>query len=331
MYRSKQGFTIVELLIVVVIIAILAGITIVAYNGITRSANNSNIQNILSQSIRKIEMYKTDSSTAQYPLTLSAAGLNLVNTSDTIYVYAVSSDGKQFCLANSRSGRTYYITNSSPKPKAGICSFTTGTAGTGDVATDGPSVARYSLFGSTTPGTTQAVWNDGGGSLRIGNRFYTTETGGIKVTGIRLYNPADASGTFLNLGLTAYAYLNDWAGSGINSAGTFSTSPVATKAYSTTRVAGTWTDILFDSPVTLPAITPGAGINDLLTLAIQFTGGTYYVYVTPSFGGGTAVESVVKTKTFLAENTNLGRGINTDDMSGILNSYYGIDILYEMP
>lgn len=38
---SSSGFTIVELLIVVVVIAILAAITIVSYNGITANANDS--------------------------------------------------------------------------------------------------------------------------------------------------------------------------------------------------------------------------------------------------------------------------------------------------
>jgi prepilin-type N-terminal cleavage/methylation domain-containing protein len=41
--RQKSGFTIVELLIVVVVIAILAAITIVAYNGIQQRARNTQI------------------------------------------------------------------------------------------------------------------------------------------------------------------------------------------------------------------------------------------------------------------------------------------------
>jgi prepilin-type N-terminal cleavage/methylation domain-containing protein len=39
--HNQQGFTIVELLIVIVVIAILAGITIVAYNGIQNKAKTS--------------------------------------------------------------------------------------------------------------------------------------------------------------------------------------------------------------------------------------------------------------------------------------------------
>jgi prepilin-type N-terminal cleavage/methylation domain-containing protein len=42
--QQERGFTIVELLIVIVVIGILAGITIVAYSGITNRANLSKIQ-----------------------------------------------------------------------------------------------------------------------------------------------------------------------------------------------------------------------------------------------------------------------------------------------
>ena len=54
---QRRGFTIVELLIVIVVIAILAAITIVAYNGIQTRANNTTIIDAASKSIRMIQAY----------------------------------------------------------------------------------------------------------------------------------------------------------------------------------------------------------------------------------------------------------------------------------
>lgn len=66
----QSGFTIVELLIVVVVIAILAAITIVSYNGITAQANTSAAQSTASTLIKKAELYA--SAEGNYPATLSA-------------------------------------------------------------------------------------------------------------------------------------------------------------------------------------------------------------------------------------------------------------------
>ena len=46
--KQWRGFTIVEVLIVVVVIAILAAVTVVAYNGITASAKESALRSDLS-------------------------------------------------------------------------------------------------------------------------------------------------------------------------------------------------------------------------------------------------------------------------------------------
>ncbi len=53
----RRGFALVELLIVVVVIAILAAITIVAYNGIQDRANFSSAQESLSTLHKAILMY----------------------------------------------------------------------------------------------------------------------------------------------------------------------------------------------------------------------------------------------------------------------------------
>ena len=62
---KQSGFTIVELLIVIVVIAILAAITIVSYNGITSRANSTSAQAAANIVIKKAEAYNAD--TSSYP------------------------------------------------------------------------------------------------------------------------------------------------------------------------------------------------------------------------------------------------------------------------
>ncbi len=59
-HKQILGFTIVELLIVIVVIAILAAITVVAYNGIQQKANNSKTTQALSSWVQGLKMYKAD-------------------------------------------------------------------------------------------------------------------------------------------------------------------------------------------------------------------------------------------------------------------------------
>ena len=54
----RHGFTIVELLIVIVVIAILATITIVAYNGIQQRATTTKTKSMVKQAVTALEAYK---------------------------------------------------------------------------------------------------------------------------------------------------------------------------------------------------------------------------------------------------------------------------------
>lgn len=63
--KTSKGFTIVELLIVIVVIAILAAISIVAYSGIQNRAKNSTAEQLASQVANKVAAYSTIKST--YP------------------------------------------------------------------------------------------------------------------------------------------------------------------------------------------------------------------------------------------------------------------------
>lgn len=66
-YATKPGFTIVELLIVIVVIAILAAITVVAYTGVQSQAYDSTVQSDLAGIAKKLEIEKIKSSTGTYP------------------------------------------------------------------------------------------------------------------------------------------------------------------------------------------------------------------------------------------------------------------------
>lgn len=65
--KKQTGFTIVELLIVIVVIGILAAITIVAYNGIQNRAYDTAVKNDLNSFATKIEIVKLDTSDGSYP------------------------------------------------------------------------------------------------------------------------------------------------------------------------------------------------------------------------------------------------------------------------
>lgn len=65
--EDARGFTIVELLIVIVVIGILVGIVVVAYTGITSQANGA-ASKANAQGVAKVaEAYNADGSTTGYP------------------------------------------------------------------------------------------------------------------------------------------------------------------------------------------------------------------------------------------------------------------------
>jgi prepilin-type N-terminal cleavage/methylation domain-containing protein len=65
----QAGFTIVELLVVIVVIGILAAITIVSYNGITTRANTVSAQSAAQNVIQKIEIYNAERGAYPYAST----------------------------------------------------------------------------------------------------------------------------------------------------------------------------------------------------------------------------------------------------------------------
>lgn len=102
--QKQAAFTIVELLIVVVVIAILAAITIVAYNGITRQAKEATLASSLEQATKKLKAYQVQNGT--YPASLATVwpGADLE--------YAYSNVDGTFCLEGAVEAKHFFVTES---------------------------------------------------------------------------------------------------------------------------------------------------------------------------------------------------------------------------
>jgi prepilin-type N-terminal cleavage/methylation domain-containing protein len=109
-----SGFTIVELLIVVVIIGILAAITIVAYNGIQKRAQAAAVSASLNQVSKKVQLYYVDNNT--YPSTLAAAGV-----SDSSVTYQYTGASTSYCITGTQGSTSLYVSDTQSSPTTGGC------------------------------------------------------------------------------------------------------------------------------------------------------------------------------------------------------------------
>lgn len=74
MNKNQKGFTIVELLIVIVVIGILAAITIVAYNGIQQRSRNAQVISGVQAYVKALKSYEVVNSA--YPANAGCLGAN---------------------------------------------------------------------------------------------------------------------------------------------------------------------------------------------------------------------------------------------------------------
>lgn len=119
---ESPGFTIVELLIIIVVIGILAAITIVAYNSVQNRANDAAVQSDLGNAARQLEMYRADH--GNYPIgdsytviapQLQSAGIKISKSAydtggNANYTYLHNADGKVLPSLPSRDQVRFFAT-----------------------------------------------------------------------------------------------------------------------------------------------------------------------------------------------------------------------------
>ena len=105
LYKASRGFTIVELLIVIVVIAILAAIVVVSYTGISNRAKEAALKSDLEGGAKQLQRTKIES--GSYPGDTNG----LKKASSTTFTYTYS--GNSFCLTAVSSqlpGKSFYVT-----------------------------------------------------------------------------------------------------------------------------------------------------------------------------------------------------------------------------
>lgn len=159
MNKNTSGFTIVELLIVIVVIAILAAISIVAYVGIQNTASDSAVKSDLRNFAGKIMEYEivegdypTASTTTAAPggvrfsVAKSAYATNVHN-----FVYCTSLDPgvREFIVvARSKSGDRFAYSS-----QKGLHNYTQTWGGVVDVCNNEGWMARSVSYGYNSNGT----------------------------------------------------------------------------------------------------------------------------------------------------------------------------------
>lgn len=108
MVDKKRGFTIVELLIVIVVIAILASITIIAYNGTQQRARDAQRASDIAMLTKALELFYIDN--GRYPQ-ISGSGSTTINNG-----WSTTADSS-WSNANTQTGVFYSSLTAALVPK----------------------------------------------------------------------------------------------------------------------------------------------------------------------------------------------------------------------
>lgn len=238
-HDTKKGFTIVELLIVIVVLGILAAVTIVGYNGISGRAIESSLRADLNGAFKQLESEKIIS--GNYPASAAAAngGAGLSASNGGVYTYVTTPYG--FCLEMSDSGSryTYHVKSKSGNVVSGSCSalVTTYAGSTSGYLDGAASTARFRGPGS--------VAIDSQGNMYVSDRENDR---------IRKITLDGTVSTFAGSGSTSFCTAGTGTGANIDTPG-----PIAVDTADNVYVSCGVSRVLKITPAGVVSVIGGAG------------------------------------------------------------------------
>jgi len=121
----RNGFTIVELLVVITIIGILVAISIVSYTGITQKAIVVSLQSDLSNASQQLKMFQVEKDT--YPTAINCTNptsdeICLKSSPGVFYQYAANNmvNPQTFVLEAASSGQIYSVNQETSSSEGGL-------------------------------------------------------------------------------------------------------------------------------------------------------------------------------------------------------------------
>lgn len=132
--KRQSGFTIVELLIVIVVIGILAAITIVSFNGVQNRANDAAVKSDLANTAKVFRMYAAEHSDL-YPVGTALANDVSIKVSKNSYgngfVSGASTYNFLYCRVNDNGSPTDFALVAASK--SGTIFYNSSTKGAGEL------------------------------------------------------------------------------------------------------------------------------------------------------------------------------------------------------